>query len=676
MASQARAAAGAAWNKLKATPWARIGAWTSGIFAVLVLAVAVFISFADWNALRGPIGRMASTATGRQVIIEGDLHVYPWSLTPRLHGRRLRIGNQQRFANRGQFAAVSDADMKIKLLPLLLGRFDIVSLDLNGADVALYRSADGDANWMGAPAAARAGAPVRAPAIRHLSIRDGHVVYRDDDRNLTLDAVFTTEQTNIGGGRFALQGQGHINAEPFSLLLTGDPLINVRKDRPYPFVADVRAGPTHIEAQGAIARPFDFGTWNADVIASGRDLADLYQLTGLTLPNTPPFALSGKFDRAGKTLNMRDIAGRIGRSDLHGAFSATHQNDGRLFLDGDFSTASLDLDDLLAVLGGRKSSHAARTVTIPASGGALGGRTEVSTAAPLMPDAKLDIHRVRNMDARVSFRAAHVSSNRFQLRGFAVDVGLDHGLLRLDPMTLQLAQGRIGGAVSLNARESVPLVNADVRLSNARLESIVALRGDPPLTGSLLGRARLSGRGASVREAAAHADGDVTLVTPHGEVREAFAELTGINVTRGLGLLLSHNQDKIAIRCGVASFHVDNGVARANTFTFDTQTMLVHGRGAVSLRDETLDLELRGQPKRPRLVRLAAPITIRGPWGAPHIGVEAGRAAGQGLVALLAAVAAPVATILPFVDPGLAKDADCGMLLAAGTAPRAPEAQG
>jgi hypothetical protein len=216
-------------------------------------------------------------------------------------------------------------------------------------------------------------------------------------------------------------------------------------------------------------------------------------------------------------------------------------------------------------------------------------------------------------------------------------------------------------------------VNVDVRLSNARVESIIAMGGNPPLTGTLLGRARLSGRGASVREAAAHASGDVTFVTPHGDVRESLAELTGINVTRGLGLLLAHNQDKIDVRCGVASFHVENGIARANTFVLDTETMLIHGSGSVSLRDETLDLNLRGEPKEPRLVRIAAPITLQGPWRSPRVGVEAGHAAGQGVVALLASIAAPIAAILPFVDAGLAKDADCGTLLAAGTAPRAHE---
>jgi hypothetical protein len=50
------------------------------------------------------------------------------------------------------------------------------------------------------------------------------------------------------------------------------------------------------------------------------------------------------------------------------------------------------------------------------------------------------------------------------------------------------------------------------------MESVFALRGDPPLTGALIGRARLVGAGASVREAAAHANGAVALVTPSGEV--------------------------------------------------------------------------------------------------------------------------------------------------------------
>src|SRR6185295_15758817 len=102
-----------------------------------------------------------------------------------------------------------------------------------------------------------------------------------------------------------------------------------------------------------------------------------------------------------------------------------------------------------------------------------------------------------NMDARVSYRAGRVRSNRFNLRGFALDIDLDRGLLRMNPLTLELARGRIAGAASINAREDTPVSTIDVRLSNARMESVIAWRGDPPLTGALLGRARLVGAGAS-----------------------------------------------------------------------------------------------------------------------------------------------------------------------------------
>jgi uncharacterized protein involved in outer membrane biogenesis len=178
------------------------------------------------------------------------------------------------------------------------------------------------------------------------------------------------------------------------------------------------------------------------------------------------------------------------------------------------------------------------------------------------------------------------------------------------------------------------------------------------------GRVQLTGYGASVRDAAANANGQITFAVPSGEVREAFAELTGINVTRGLGLLLTGDDSKIGVRCGVASFSVNDGIARARTMVFDTETMLIHGKGTISLRDETLDLDISGDPKEPRLIRVAAPISIEGRLRSPRVGVEVEDAADQGIAALLATIAAPIAAVLPFIDPGLAEDANCAALLA------------
>ena len=62
---------------------------------------------------------------------------------------------------------------------------------------------------------------------------------------------------------------------------------------------------------------------------------------------------------------------------------------------------------------------------------------------------------------------------------------------------------------------------------------------------------------------------------------------------------------------------------------------------------------------------LLSPVTIKGAWRKPKIGIEPGPAIAQGLIGLgLGALIHPLAAILPFVEPGGAKDADCASLLA------------
>ena len=640
-------------------PWTKIGLWTGGVLGAVIVGLVLFLTFADWNALRGPISRFASNASGREVQILGNLDVNPWSFTPEISVAGLSIGNPERFNDRGAFAEIAGADVRVRILPLFIGRLDIVQLNMRDANLSLYRSANGDSNWSRAPGAAR-GKPFNLPAIREFSLRNGQLNYVDEKRNIELSANFDTRESadRRDPGEFTLQGEGRINRQAFELDVRGAPLINVRRDRPYPFRGNIRAGATRIVADGRVDRPFDLSNWSADIQAQGSDLADLYQLTGLALPNTPPYNIRGAIERRGQTYGMPNLAGTVGDSDLNGHFTASRRNE-RLFFDGDFHSATLDFDDLMAVLGGSPDPGETASPEQRATAANL------EATGRILPDARLDISRVRNMDARVSYRATRVRSDTLPLRALAVDVNLDRGLLQLDPLTLTLNQGRLGGAVALDAREDEPRVNLDMRLADARLDSMFVRNGRPAVTGTLAGRARLSGVGASVREAAANANGAVTLVIPRGEIREAFAELTGVNVTRGLGLLLTGDQSTIPIRCGIANFAVVNGQAQARAIVIDTETMLIRGQGSVSLRDETLGLQIQGEPKSPRLLRIAAPIQINGRLRAPEIGIEAGPLAGQtGIAAVLAAVVAPLAAILPFVDPGLAEDTNCAELLA------------
>ncbi len=129
--------------------------------------------------------------------------------------------------------------------------------------------------------------------------------------------------------------------------------------------------------------------------------------------------------------------------------------------------------------------------------------------------------------------------------------------------------------------------------------------------------------------------------------------------------MLTDDDSTTNVRCGVASLRVQNGIARTRTLVVDTEDVLIGGEDRISLRDETISIRIQGEPKEPRLVRIEAPITIEGSLRSPQVGVEAGGALGQGgIAALLGSLVAPLAAVLPFVDAGLAEDANCGALLA------------
>lgn len=130
-------------------------------------------------------------------------------------------------------------------------------------------------------------------------------------------------------------------------------------------------------------------------------------------------------------------------------------------------------------------------------------------------------------------------------------------------------------------------------------------------------------------------------------------------------MLLKGDEERTDIRCGVAEFTVKNGTAHSEQVIFDTENVRISAHGEVRLGSEELDLSIKGAPKKLRLARLRTPIEIGGHLRKPKIGIDAGKTLKQGAIATaLGAIAAPVAAILAFIDPGLAKDENCAALLA------------
>lgn len=651
LASGAKGHAKAAWARRPV----RIGAYVLAPFVLVFLLLTV----ADWNLLRGPVSGIASAALQRRVTIAGDLDVDLWSSAPRIVAEKITIANPA-WAGAGDTVSIERVHMRVQLLPALFGNFQLIELDLDRPTFTFLREASGRATWQfGGKTRTR---PMRLPALRDFAMNDGVLRVDDRRRKLVFDGKLMSEQIGEGDARaFRLTGEGTLNGERFVGMVTGAPLTHIRSDRPYAFKATITAGATSARADGAFDRPFDFGAYTLKLDATGPDLSDLYYLTGLALPNTPPYHLRGTLRRTAQQYVLNDISGTVGDTDLAGVIRVDRSG-ARTFLAAELTSRALDFDDLAVVLGGPPAADAGETANAEQRADAA----RLHAQGRLLPDANLDLNRVRNMDGTLKYRAASVKTNYLPLRRFSIDLSLKQGVLVGDPISFSLPRGEIRATARIDARRDMPDVDTDIRLTRARVEDFLA-RSDQAdaIVGGLEARAKLHGRGLSVRDAAASANGQVTLIVPSGEIRSAFAELLGVNVTRGLGLLLTKNPGTTPVRCAVADFRARDGILQAQTVVIDTGVVLSQGSGAISLRDETLDLRLEGAPKEPRLLRLMAPITVRGHIVDPVVGVDLGAAVRQGgAAAALGAIFAPLAAVLPFVSAGLADDANCAALIA------------
>jgi uncharacterized protein involved in outer membrane biogenesis len=701
------------------------------LLVVLLITLAVLDANAD--ALRGPIARVASAHLGRAVHIDGRLQLHLLSWTPRVVVNQLRIANPDWVKPAGESTDMmrfGELQVSLSIPALFKGEVLLPYLGLEHSDINLVRD-EQRANWdFGATGAAKPPAsakPAKLPILGRLHLGNGHLVVSDEVRKLHFKGTIAADQAANGGAQsLTLTGDGKINGQPFELKATGDPLITAENHEPYTVTSDIRAGRTKVKSRITITKPFDMGSVVADLSASGDDLADLYYLSGLALPNTAPYTVEGHLQRHGTLLKLTNFKGTLGNSDIHGTLSVETAAT-RPILTADLSTRLLDIKDLGPTLGSRAKTtpsslsqqqaraqnpvastakarattqHAAQTGAPTASGapvpdnagstenlhGAKPKSAETRTAEAknadekaargetLLPDAKLDLKRIRGMDANVKYRAEAVKTEKMSINQISLALRLENGVMTFIPVTFTLPQGTLTSNITVDGSHDVPEISIDSRITAVRLSQFKTKDGQEPLDGTMVGRAILHGRGKSLHEVGATAEGTLSVVVPHGDIRKAFAELMGINAANGLGLLLTGNQDKTGIRCGVANFKAEGGVFAAQDIVIDTEKVLITGKGEIDLGSEDLDLTLNGQPKKFRFFRIKSPIEVGGTLSKPKVGLKPGNAPGQAALATaLGVLATPLASVLAFIDPGLAKDADCGALLAEAERQGAPQ---
>lgn len=165
--------------------------WTAGILAAVlslgVLALFVCTELINPNQYRGEVDRLVTRYTGRPFVIEGTLRLawFPWLA---LHVGPARLGNLPGETGPALLSWRS-ASLRVRLLPLLLHRrMEIGTIRVSGADIHLWRTASGAANWRDliAHSPASGSSSGTLPVIGGLILRDATLKFREPGTTLRL----------------------------------------------------------------------------------------------------------------------------------------------------------------------------------------------------------------------------------------------------------------------------------------------------------------------------------------------------------------------------------------------------------------------------------------------------------------------------------------------------------
>ncbi|WP_448207250.1 AsmA family protein [Azospirillum sp. sgz302134] len=633
-----------------------IGLGLLGLVVVIAAGIGIAAAVFDWNDARGFIARQATKALNREVAIDGDLKVKLGDPI-HIHVEGVRVANAD-WSDEKTMAALKVLDAQLRLWPLLRGNYEFPEIRLSAPKLVLEKNKDGEPNWnFGGPdprktAAKEAVKPESRsdiPIIEALAIEEGRVRYRDPTSRIDIDSGINTATGGNGEAQVHLDGNGNFAGKPFTLLVEGGSLQYLRDNpKPYPLKVETAVGKTKGKIEGSIAEPVKLEGVDLSVALSGDDLADVFPILGIPTPKTRPYSLTGHLGREGQVWRFDGMKGKVGESDLSGTVAVDLGGE-RPKVTGDLVSKKLAAVDMAGFVGASPE-----------------GKGSYPTKGPdrILPDTPVPLDKLRKADMDVSFKGDHVEAPFSTLDDLKAHLKLENGKLTVDPLALGVGGGRIAGTTVLDGSQKVPTLRSNLEVRQIKLAQLFReTRFAKEMGGTASGRIQLTGRGATVADILGSSDGKLGVAVDGGRITSYAVKGLKTNILETLGVALSGDQP-LPFNCLVANLSVDKGVVNSEALVLDTPETVVTADGTINLRTEALDMRILGRAKKPQIFATHVPVRVTGTLGEPDIGVNPTESAARGAAAVaLGALLTPLASVLPFLDPGSHEQPHCGQLI-------------
>jgi AsmA protein len=566
------------------------------VAAVLGLALIVLIAmswFLNRDALRQAVEAQIRAVTGLELVVNGhiDVSVFPGSYVS-FHDVGLKGGGAGEAA-----LGVDVLTANLRLLPLLLRRFEIADVMMLRPHIRVIRSADGQSNWT--PFIDTLTRTMKPGAENQLSfseirIQDGVLTY-DDEANRTSETIGDIDlslawpsisRSFAATGQFDWRGErvdGSISVSDFIAALSGE-----RSG----LKARISSAPLKVAFDGAVANRTSMlmeGTLTADTMS----LRNAMRWTGQAPPGPGGFgrfALKARANVVGASIALTNVNIELDGNTAEGVM--TYSNNGRQTLQATLAAGALDFTPYIA------------TIRLLTSGARDWNRQ------------LFDLNSLTSTDLDMRLSAAKVTVGPTKLGRTALGANLRAGALALSIGEAQMYGGIAKGSFGIARSDAVADVKAQFQFVDVDLQSCVS---------ELFGVTKLTGRGNL--SVALEASGN----SPFGLAQslDGTAMLTGHN-----GAINGFNVEQLLKRLERRPLS-GGGNFRSGSTPYDNMTVAVKFSDGVATAE---DVRIEGP---------AARVTLTGTASVPAREYDL-----KGVASLTSAPNAPPGFDLPFVVQG------------------------
>ena len=643
-----------------------------GLIALFAVAAIAFFLFFDPNDFREEIADAVKEATGRDLVIDGEvnLQLFPWLAVEVGHAT---LGNAPGFGDE-PFAEFDRAELSVRVLPLLLrqevavGAAVLDSLRLN-----LEVNSKGQTNWddlaseetdvvgiEGVETSAQA-SDGQAFEVSGVDINDAAIVYA----NRATGDVYTLSGVNMKIGRISgdrdpvpASGSLHFDVQPtgmsgdievetviafdlesgvvtldgFALdgvteglansptrlgIKTAGVAVNTQNQTVQLQPVELRAMDVEISAD---VQPFSYAgaiEVTAAIKAAAFSPRSLMHLFDVSPPETADpsvlssLAIEAQAEIHESYVSLTDITIKLDDTTFTGGLTVPFDMTERQLLD--LRADSIDLNRYMA----------------PPAEGSSG---EAEESAPVEIPADL----IKPLNARGGLKIGSVLLGGLELEQVDLNLQTSNGRMRLHPMTASLFGGSYSGDVNIDVSGSVPVLSMNESVQGIDLARLaLAMFEQENISGTMSGNFTLAGRGQNMVEIQRTLDGNMSF-----ELKDGFYEGTDIwyEMRRARAVLKKETPPEPVLPARTkftsvtATGVVTDGVMRNDDFVADLPFMQLTGKGDVDLPAGTVDYDLRARVfRKPEALEEATaeeiedftktviPLKITGPLTAPKV---------------------------------------------------------